>query len=147
MTTLDAGVVTSGSGVTFHVWRASTEDRDRVGQLLKQHWPAWQGEIDVALANRPVSLHVAQPDSKTDLVAFAAYDANNRGTGWFGPMGTAPEWEGHGLGRILLLRCLEDIRQQGHPKAIIPWVGPVGFYHAAVGAQVSRVFMRMEKAL
>ncbi len=147
MSSLEAGTMTSARGASFHVWRASSDDRDRVLHLIDRHWPAWRGEIERALANHPLSLHVAQPDSVAELVAFAAYDANNHGTGWFGPMGTAPEWEGHGLGRALLLRCLEDIRQQGHPKAIIPWVGPVGFYHDAAGAQVSRVFMRMEKAL
>lgn len=151
MSSLEAGMMTSASGASFHVWRASTDDRDRVIQLIERYWPAWRGEVGMALENRPLSVHVAQsaarPGPDADLAAFAAFDSNNRGTGWFGPMGTAPEWEGHGLGRTLLLRCLEDIRQQGHPKATIPWVGPVGFYHEAVGAQVSRVFMRMEKAL
>lgn len=148
---LEAGTIPGSGGYPFHVWRASAEDRDRVLRMIDRHWPAWRGEVEIALSNRPLTIHVAQPVQEpgrnADLVAFAAYDANNRGTGWFGPMGTAPEWEGHGLGRILLMRCLEDIRQQGHTKATIPWVGPVGFYHDAVGAQVSRVFVRMEKVL
>ena len=125
--------------------RARTADKHAVAALLETHWPAWQHEVDRALANEPPSLHLAFRGN--DAVAFSAYDANNRGTGWFGPMGTAPEMRGTGIGRALLFRCLSDITDEGHKQATIPWVDPVGFYERTVGAAVTRIFDRFEKDL
>jgi anti-anti-sigma regulatory factor len=61
-------------------------------------------------------------------------------------MGTAPEAEGHGLGRVLLHRCLADLYAAGHGKAVIPWVGPISFYARHCGARVDRVFWRFRRA-
>ena len=133
----------AGRGITLR--RAAAPDRDRLLALLETHWPAWIDEVEVSLQNRPPSLHIAE--SGGSLAGFAAWDANNRGTGWFGPMGTAPRARGQGIGRFLLLRCLADIRATGLREAIIPWVGPVGFYEASAGATVTRTFHRYEKVL
>jgi GNAT superfamily N-acetyltransferase len=127
------------------VRRAVDSDRSAVTQLLERHWLAWTPEVSVAFDNRPVSLHVAL--SEGQIVAFSAYDTNNLGTGWFGPMGTDPEFRGSGVGGTLLKRCLRDILEQGIASAIIPWVGPIGFYHKQVGATISRTFHRYEKSL
>jgi GNAT superfamily N-acetyltransferase len=81
------------------------------------------------------------------IVAFAAHSGQNREWGWFGPMGTAPEAEGQGLGRALLRRCLADLRADGHKTAVIPWVGPIAFYARHAGARVDRVFWRMKLVL
>ncbi len=60
-------------------------------------------------------------------------------------MGTIPAAEGQGLGRILLWRCLRDQKAQGHPTAIIPWVGPIDFYTRYASAQITRIFDRYAK--
>ena len=62
-------------------------------------------------------------------------------------MGTAPELRGKGLGRVLLLRCLRDLRDLGYREAQIGWVGPLDFYARHCGAQVSRVFWMLRKEL
>lgn len=90
-------------------------------------------------------VHAALKDER--VVAFAAHSGQNREWGWFGPMGTAPEAEGKGLGRALLRRCLSDLRAAGHKTAIIPWVGPVAFYARHAGARIDRVFWRMKLLL
>jgi hypothetical protein len=46
-----------------------------------------------------------------------------------------------------LRRCLRDQKAQGHGTAIIPWVGPVGFYSRYADARLARVFYRYEKHL
>ncbi len=71
------------------------------------------------------------------ILAFAAWGARPQ---WFGPMGTAPEARGLGLGGVLLRRCLADQRDAGLSSAQIGWVGPLGFYARAVGARAQRVF-------
>ena len=130
-------------GVTIR--RAEASDRDLIRGLLQEHWPPWQGEVNVGMSNDPPSVHLAVAGE--EVVGFAAYDTNNLGTGWFGPMGTRPQQRGLGIGGILLRRCLSDMRQSGLEKAVIPWVGPIRFYARNAGAVIDRVFHRFEKAL
>jgi GNAT superfamily N-acetyltransferase len=125
--------------------RAQAADRGDLNGLLEAHWPSWREEVAVSLQNVPPALHIALRGG--GVVGFAAWDANNRGTGWFGPMGTAPGLRGLGIGRVLLLRCLADMKAAGHPSAVIPWVEPVEFYEKVAGAVVSRTFNRYEKVL
>ena len=127
------------------VRRANVSDFESVWQFIRPIWPSWRGEVARALANDPCSLHLAF--DRDAVVGFSAYDANNVGTGWFGPMGTDPEYRGKGIGRVLLRRCLADLREQGLAQATIPWVGPVDFYAKHVGAKVSGEFVRLEKEL
>jgi len=128
------------------VRRATPGDAPSLEALMVAHWPSWLPEVTAALSRQPSAVHVAcEPGGAP--VGFAAYDGNNVGTGWFGPMGTVPAWEGRGIGRVLLRRCLQDLRRQGLDRAVIPWVGPVAFYEKHAGATVSRRFIRFEKAL
>ncbi|MFO0574867.1 MAG: hypothetical protein U1A78_12825 [Polyangia bacterium] len=89
-------------------------------------------------------VHVAL-DAAGAPVAFAAHDGNNRGLGWFGPMGTLPAHRGHGLGEALLLRCLLDVRDRAD-GGVIAWVGPEAFYARAAGTVPDRRFTVYEEA-
>ncbi|MBT8039655.1 MAG: GNAT family N-acetyltransferase [Xanthomonadales bacterium] len=123
--------------------RARSEDREAITTMLSSHWPSWRAEADKALENDPVTLFIAV--TRAEVLGFAAWDANNRGTGWFGPMGTVEAERGQGIGRALLFHCLDDMVRGDVNAAIIPWVDPVGFYRQCAGAAVSRVFNRYEK--
>ena len=125
--------------------RACADDHARISELLRDEWPSWLPEVRRALRNEPASVYIAVQGGA--VVAFSAYDANNRGTGWFGPMGTAPGARRQGIGHVLLFRCLADMAAQGHGHATIPWVDPVDFYRHCAGAAVSRIFHRYEKVL
>lgn len=129
----------------IEVRRARPEDAGAVSRLLERHWPSWNAEVGQSLGNRPPTLHLALRAG--EVLGFSAWDANNRGTGWFGPMGTAPKARRQGVGHVLLFRCLSDIAASGQPVATIPWVDPVGFYEQCVSAAVSRIFHRYEKVL
>jgi mycothiol synthase len=127
------------------VRRATAEDLPLIRQLLEAEWQLWNFEVDMAMSDDPPSVHIAFIDG--NLRAFSVHNGNNKGTGWFGPMGTHPDMRGMGVGSILLKRCLEDMRLQGHQQAIIPWVGPIAFYSHYAAARINRVFWRMEKEL
>ena len=127
--------------------RAERSDLPGVRDHVLCHYPGWVREVAACFLRAPISLHIAVARADSRVVGFAAYDANNVGMGWFGPMGTDPAWRAHGIGSVLLRRCLADQLAQGHERAIIPWVGPFGFYRRQCGAVVSRTFWQMEKRL
>lgn len=62
-------------------------------------------------------------------------------------MGTAPEAEGRGIGRVLLRRALRDLGEQGHATAIIPWVAAKAFYTRHVPCRDERVYWRYRRGL
>ncbi len=133
------------SGQGFVVRRARHGDEATLAEFLEAHFPAWAAEVGITLSHEPITLHLATKGGR--VVGFAAYDANNIGTGWFGPMGTDPALRGKGIGGVLLLRCLRDLKEAGHHTATIAWVGPIAFYAHYAGAQISRLFWRYEKPL
>ncbi len=109
--------------------------------------PVWAAECDVAVTNRPVSCYIAaakgqpkaapedaydQPDEQ--LIGFACYDATRRGM--FGPEGVLPEYQGWGIGKALLITCLQAMYYDRYAYAVIGWAGPVDFYRKAVGATI-----------
>ncbi len=124
-------------------FRAKMDDFDKVIKWTEENFKAWIGEVTSAFQNEPPSIHIAEKDGK--MIAFSAYETNNKGTAWFGPMGTTVDARGLGIGGVLLKRCMSDMKQMGFEKSIIPWVGPIPFYMHYVNSPVYRVFWRYEK--
>ncbi|GGS83787.1 hypothetical protein GCM10010156_48040 [Planobispora rosea] len=113
-------------------------DRAAVAAFVRAHWKdtwAWEAE-------QASGCHYAARDG--EILAFAAWGAR---PSWFGPMGTVPAARGLGLGRVLLRRCLAEMRAAGTVSAQISWVGPLGFYSRAVGARAERVFWLYRRSL
>jgi len=129
----------------FEIRRATHEDAQVIDDLIARYWLAWRAEISQALQNVPISIHLAIKGEQ--VVGFSVYDSNNLGTGWFGPMGTRPEFQGIGIGRVLMFRCLQDIKTQGHVRATIAWVSPTRLYAKHADAKPGRTFIRYEHRL
>jgi mycothiol synthase len=129
----------------IEIKRAGQDEKPALIAFLTEWWALWQNEVNMAYRNNPVSVHIALKDNK--VLAFSAYEGNNKGTGWFGPMGTHPDLRGLGVGNVLLKLCLDDMKNAGHKKSTIPWVDPIGFYSNYVNANISRVFWRFEKLI
>jgi ribosomal protein S18 acetylase RimI-like enzyme len=125
--------------------RAEPDEKNEVLNWLEKKFPEWIPEVSESFNNNPVSLFIAKANE--DVQAFSAYEVNNKGTGWFGPMGTGKSFQGLGIGGILLKKCLLAMKEMGFKKAIIPWVGPIPFYMHYAGSKVERVFWRYEKIL
>jgi len=105
----------------------------------------WRFEVSRALEATPATVFVAI--RKTAIVGFSAHEANNRGLGTFGPAGVAPAARGQGIGRLLLLASLGDLRELGYDSAIIPWTDSVAFYQRSCGAVVEEHYGLMRKKL
>lgn len=128
------------------VRRAGPEDESLLDAFFARHFGAdWLMETSLAMNNDPPGLHLALAENR--VIAFSGHSSQNREFGFFGPMGTAPEARGKGIGRVLLRRCLNDLRDAGHKTSVIPWVGPISFYARHCGARVDRVFWRYRKQL
>lgn len=125
--------------------RAGKDDFDKMIGWTDKNFKAWISEVKNSFENEPISIHIAL--HKDEIVAFSAYESNNKGTGWFGPMGTSEFTRGKGIGGILLKRCLNDLKNLGFENAIIPWVGPIPFYMHYCNSKVKRVFWRYEKKI
>ncbi len=130
----------------IEVRRAAPKDRDLLDRFFDEQFGAdWRYEAELALDNNPPALHLALRDGQ--VIAFSAHSTQNREWGFFGPMGTTPAARGHGIGRVLLWHCLNDLRDAGHRTGVIPWVGPIAFYQQWANCRVDRVFWRYRRTI
>ncbi|MFN8502434.1 N-acetyltransferase family protein [Kouleothrix sp.] len=129
----------------FSIRRLLPGDQAALSEWVHAEWGSiWQWEALSTYANDPVSAFVALKEGK--LCAFACYDTSSF-RNVFGPTGTAEDQRWKGLGRVLLLRCLRDLRELGFERAEISWVGPISFYARTVDAAINRSFYWLEKEL
>ncbi|MEN8192507.1 MAG: GNAT family N-acetyltransferase [Bacteroidota bacterium] len=127
----------------IEIRRAEKIDYDDLMNWADKNFAAWKYEMENALRKTPVSLHLAKLDG--EIIAFSAHSSNNPGLPWYGPVGTTEAARGKGVGGILLKRCLNDMKESGLKKAIIPWVAHIPFYMHYINSKVDRVFWRYEK--
>lgn len=129
----------------IEIYRPSISEIEEVINFVKGDWELWEHEVRMAFDDEIPSVHIARKDGL--VRAFSVHNGNNKGTGWFGPMGTHQDLRGKGIGSILLKRCLKDMKNEGHKNATIPWVDPIAFYAHHVNAKIDRVFWRFEKKI
>jgi predicted N-acetyltransferase YhbS len=117
------------SGVTLR--RARAFEKHTVAAFAREHFSEkWVSEVEVAVTRQPVACFIATRDKQ--ILGFACFDTTQRG--FFGPTGVAEEARGSGVGKALLMKALEALREIGYAYAIIGGVGPREFYAKACGA-------------
>lgn len=92
----------------------------------------WKNEVETAFTTLPVRCFIAQQGN--EILGFACYETSAKN--FFGPTGTKESERGKGIGKVLLIKSLEAMKEMGYAYAIIGGVGPAAFYEAAVGAQL-----------
>ncbi len=117
-------------GIT--VRRPLALDKSRVIEYVRTHfYENWANECDVAFSRIPISCFIATKGE--EIVGFSAYDVTYRN--YFGPTGVSEEYRGKGIGKVLLLKALLAMREEGYGYAIIGWVDSAAkFYEKTVGA-------------
>lgn len=119
----------AGSGVTLR--RARAFERHTVAEFTRTHFsPKWVSEVEVAMSRQPITCFIATRER--EILGFACYDTTSRG--FFGPTGVSEAARGLGLGKALLMKALEGLRESGYAYAIIGGVGPKEFYAKNCGA-------------
>lgn len=125
--------------------RVEKHEKERVAEWVKEAgWGySWQYQTAASIDADPPAAFIAEKDRQ--IVGFVDYDAVR--PGWFGPTGTLECMRGTGIGSVLFLMCLDDMRDRGYPVCHICSVGPLYFYAKVGGATVSRIFWHMTKEL
>jgi GNAT superfamily N-acetyltransferase len=135
-----------GAGGTPAPHRARAADRSEIREFIAFHFgELWAYEASRAFENDPPTLFIARDGAR--IAGFSAHEANNRGLGFFGPMGTDPGTRGRGVGRALLLASLADLRARGFATAVISWAANLPFYERACGARPALRMVRFSKVL
>lgn len=113
--------------------RAIAPEKHLVSSWVKEQFGEyWQSEVEVAFSRQPVACWIAQRGN--DILGFACYESTARN--FFGPTGTIESERGKGIGKVLLIKALESMREMGYAYAIIGGVGPAEFYQKAVEAKL-----------
>jgi GNAT superfamily N-acetyltransferase len=105
---------------------------------------SWATEACNGLKNDPVTTYVALKGA--NIVGFATYDVMVL-AGSFGPTGVEESVRGLGLGKVLLFKCLGDMKARGDRRCEIIWVGPIAYYAHTVGARICSTYMHATKVL
>jgi mycothiol synthase len=121
------------------VCATQSDDRLAVLNFIERTFgPIWRFE-----ASHGATIFYVEHEGK--IAGFSTHEANNRGLGFFGPTGVAPELRGRGIGRQLLLASLADLHKLGYRKAVIPWTESIDFYRKACGAKVAHRFVILRR--
>jgi GNAT superfamily N-acetyltransferase len=116
-------------GITLR--RARAFEKHTVAAFARQHFSEkWASEIEVAITRQPVSCWIATRNK--EIIGFSCYETTQRG--FFGPTGVIESARGTGLGKALLFKALESLRDMGYAYGIIGGVGPREFYEKNCGA-------------
>ena len=106
----------------------------------------YSDEVKAAFSNNPITCYIATREK--EIIGFACYEATARN--FFGPMAVLESERKKGVGKALLLKALESMRELGYAYAIIGWPAnsAVSFYKKCAGAimideKSSGVYKRM----
>ena len=117
-------------GVTCR--RAEAWEASVVLAFVRKHFPRWVDEVAAAFTRAPPVLFIAIEGEV--VIGFAAYNVAR--PNFFGPTGVDDSKRMGGVGRVLLLQCLEAFANEGYAYAIIGGVGPAGFYEKSCRATI-----------
>ena len=96
--------------------------------------PGWAAAIRVCFMNQPPRCWIAVKDKQ--VIGFGCYESTARG--FFGPPLVADSARRQGIGKILLLKCMESLRDMGYAYAFIGWPAQnaIHFYEEATGGMM-----------
>ena len=120
-------------GVTIK--KALAPDMSKIIAFTEENGhPGWADEIRVCFMNQPPSIYIAVKDKQ--IVGFGCYESTARG--FFGPTLVKDSERRQGIGKILLLKCLESLKELGYAYASCDpdRNRKLFFYHEATGGMM-----------
>ena len=114
--------------------RAMTPDKIQILKFVKDNFgDRWEGECDVAFANKPVSCFIAVKD-KTEIIGFSCYEVTCKN--FFGPIGVLEKYRKIGIGKALLHHALIGLKEMGYAYCIIGGGSGKKEFYSVFGAEV-----------
>lgn len=111
--------------------RAMIPDMYRVLEFVeKNSGLSAKGEAAVCFTNKPVTCFIAT--RYDEILGYSCCEATARD--YFGPTHVLDSERGKSIGKALLIRALEALKDMGYVYAIIGGAGPFGFYEKCVKA-------------
>lgn len=111
--------------------RPIAPEKTAIVSWVREHFgDYWASECDVAFSRTPVTCYVATKEK--EILGFACYDVTCKS--FFGPTGVDESTRGLGIGKVLLIKSMEGLRELGYGYGIIGDAGPVDFYKKLLGA-------------
>ena len=90
----------------IRIIRPMTPNKHKVHEFIVKHFgDGWASEIDTAFTRFPISCFIAYDTNSKEILGFAGYDCTCKA--FFGPTGVDETKRGLGIGKALLLRCME----------------------------------------
>ena len=118
-----------GQGIVLR--RANAYERHIVADWVGEHFsPKWVSEVKVAFSRQPITCYIATRDKQ--ILGFACIETTAKG--FYGPTGVSEEARGTGIGKALLFRCMEALKESGYVYGVIGGVGPREFYEKTIAA-------------
>lgn len=124
---------TAEADTSIKIKRAFVGDKEAILAFVQENFQkSWVYEVEHSLMQEVSKCFIATENGK--VVGFACYDASAKG--FFGPIGVDPKQRKKDIGKALLIRTLNAMREYGYGYAIIGWVSEAeGFYRRTVGAE------------
>lgn len=112
--------------------RARAYERHIVAGWVGEYFsPKWVSEVKVAFSRQPVTCFIATRDKK--ILGFACVETTAKG--FYGPTGVCEDARGTGIGKALLFKSMEALRDSGYVYGVIGGVGPREFYEKVCNAK------------
>ena len=113
--------------------RAFVGDKEVILKFVDSYFQKnWVYEVEKALMSHPSKCFIATQNG--EILGFACYDSSAKG--FFGPIGTHLDKRKMNIGKALLIRTLEAMKEDGYGYAIIGWVSEAEtFYRKTVHAE------------
>ena len=106
----------SSIDIPITIKRVLSPNSDEVVEYIGKHFsPKWASEAKAAMYKNHPTCFVAV-DNK-EIVGFACYDATAKG--FFGPLGVSDDYRKRGIGKALVMKCMEGLFYDGYGYAII----------------------------
>ena len=109
--------------------RGLVPEKSLICSWVRQTFGAtWASECEVSFAQQPVACFIAIKSGQ--LLGFACYNTTFKG--FFGPIGVDPRFRSHGIGKTLLISCLDAMAAQGYAYAVIGGISSNNFFDQSV---------------
>lgn len=100
----------------IRIKKALSPDRSKIISFSKTCAKEdYSDEVNATFSNNPITCYIATKEKK--IIGFACYEATARN--FFGPMAVLESERKKGIGKALLLKSLESMRELGYAYAII----------------------------